>query len=151
MVDDVLVESTVATAAAMGDRSLRGRSLLRRYLEWETQYASEQNGWALRVPPVTQFEVNGHSALAWTYVYPSPIELFSVETTGALYITVAVDHVVFILASPLRGGPDIDPATRIMFDAIQTIEQTPEPFDVNALAREIKALDGSEQWVGCSR
>jgi hypothetical protein len=149
LVDDVLVESTVAVSDQVGDPSARGPTLLRKYMTWETDYTVKQNGWPPVDPHVeAPFKVNGFDALSWTYRFPRPVPALGVELAGIIYTAVAIEDVVFVMAALLRGPTDARPGATVIFNALETIQRTPNPLNVESLAQQLKA-NPDKPWDGC--
>jgi hypothetical protein len=149
LVDDVLVESTVAVSDQVGAPGARGPTLLRKYMTWETDYTVKQNGWPPVDPHVAgPFRIKGFDALSWTYRFPRPVPFLGHELVGVIYTAVAIEDVVFVLAAFLRGPADSRPGAAVIFDALETIQRTPSPLDVEALAQWLRA-NQSKPWDGC--
>ena len=149
LVDDVLVESTVAVSDQVGDPNARGPTLLQKYMTWETDDTVKQNGWPPVDPHVeAPFKVNGFDALSWTYRFPRPVPALGVELAGIIYTAVAIEDVVFVMAALLRGPADARPGAEVIFAALETLQRTPNPLDLEAISQELKA-NPDKPWDGC--
>jgi hypothetical protein len=150
LVDGYLVESTIAVSDQVGDPGARGPTLLQKYMKWETDYTVKQNGWPPVDPRVEPpFKINGFDALSWTYRFPRPVPALGVELAGIIYLAVAIEDVVFVMAALLRGPTDARPGATVIFDALETIQRTPKPLDVEALSQWLKA-NPNKPWEGCA-
>jgi len=147
--DNVLVETQAASAAQIGDPTLRGIELLRRHQAWELDHTEKVNGW----PPISvetcapSLQLNGMEILAWSYRAPRPFELLGQTVTKVAYLTAAIDDVVFVLAAPLRESDDDRLAAKVMGESLRTLRRTRPPLDVFEVSAQLKATH--DPWPGC--
>ncbi|HEX2879918.1 MAG TPA: hypothetical protein VHO25_10340 [Polyangiaceae bacterium] len=114
-------------------------------MEWEMKYTAKKNGWPPTRPDLAKsFQVNGLYASAWNYHFPSPVQFLGQQINGIVYGTAALEHVVFVISSPIRHRGDVEPAVDAVINALKTVTKTPEPLDLKAISREVKS--GSERW-----
>lgn len=149
LVDDVLVETIVASADMVGDPSARGTNLLKKYMTWETEYLAKEND----CPPPTAdvarpFESAGFEGLSWGFGFPHAVPWMNQIVVAIAYAGVTIDDMVFVLAAPIRGDHDLEPANQAMGRILRTIRRTDVPLDVDALSQQIKRNPG-KRWDGC--
>jgi hypothetical protein len=147
LVDDVLLESTIAVAEQVGVGDARGTELLGRYMAWETEHAVRENGWPQVSPEGQSFQINGLEMLSWSYRFPTPLSTLDQQVFGMVCAAAAIEDVVFVLAAPLRHPDDIRPAVTVMVTALESLQRTEAPMDVEAVAQRLRA--DTAPWEGC--
>ncbi|HVT07520.1 MAG TPA: hypothetical protein VHO67_08685 [Polyangia bacterium] len=139
IVDDVLFQTTVATASTIGDARLRGLELLRRHMAWEAAYVAEVKHWSSLRPyghPVGQ--VREFPMFLWGYDAPEPVLVAGAKVNRMLYLGIAVDDVVFTIAAALRPGDDPGGVSRVLARVARTVRRSQGPLDVFAIAGALK-------------
>ncbi|MFL5540667.1 MAG: hypothetical protein ACJ8J0_16875 [Longimicrobiaceae bacterium] len=151
VLDGVAVETQVADAATMGAPQARGDQLLHRHREWETGYTAETNGWTgLRTTAPRMIDLNGGMrAMTWSYDTPTPLRVLGFEVTRVLYVTTAVDDLVFVMSAPLRPDDDAERVLRTIHRSLATLRSSDRPTDVYALSAQVQG--GPRPWAGCPR
>jgi len=153
ILDGVVVESVVATAADVGVPAARGAELLAAYQRWEADATSKRFGWpplrishtgALNLRPLADIPV-----VAWEYEIPGDRELLGQKVARVGYLSAAIDDAVFTLAVPLSPGQDVNFAVGKAASAMQTIKRLPRPLDLVDVSEEVKRNPG--RWPDCDR
>lgn len=146
--DEVLVETTTTSAEAIEAPAARGQELLRRHLAWEAKWTSDQRGWTNFRPTGAPAELGtGIPAMLWGYDAPTPLDVMGQTVTRMMYLTAAVDDVVFVLSAPLRAGDDPGKVQRTLQDAMRTLRKSPSPVDPVAFSQKLQAAP--PPWEGC--
>jgi hypothetical protein len=146
--DEVLVETTTASAELIGAPAARGEELLRRHMEWEAEWTARQHGWTGFRPTGAPLDLGtGIPAMLWGYDTPTPLNVMGQSVTGVMYLTAAVDDVVFVLSAPLRAGDDPARVGRKLRDDVRTLRKSPSPVDPVAFSRQLQAAP--QPWDGC--
>jgi hypothetical protein len=146
--DEVLVETTTASAELVGAPAARGEYLLRRHMEWEAEWTARQYGWTGFQPTGAPVDLGTDvPAMVWGYDAPTPLDVMGQSVTRMMYMTAAVDDVVFVLAAPLRSGDDPGRIGRTLRNAMRTVRKSPAPVDPVAFSRQL--LAAPQPWEGC--
>jgi len=149
ILDGVLMELRLSSAAEVGAPDARGAELLQAYQRWETDHAAKTSGW----PPLTpsggpiELERDGVTAAMFGFDVPGPLEVMGATIDRVAYVTAAIDDTIFVMAVPLRPGDDLQPMAQKTRQILGTIERRAEPLDMNAVAAEIQRAGGA--WKGC--
>jgi hypothetical protein len=153
LLDDVLIEAAVTSAAEIGAPALRGQDLLRHQMSWEADRMAKRRGWKNLAPPSGQpIELGlGSDVKVWFWGLdaPAPFEVDGVKVNRVAYLSVAVDDVVMTLASPLRPEDDPNPVARVMSRAMRSVRRSPSPIDVFAV--QATAMTGKLDPAFCAR
>jgi hypothetical protein len=149
ILDNVAVQTTSATAKGMGAPTLRGQALLQRHLEWEAQYLSTRPAWkGLESPEIGKIDLGlPMPTLAWVVKPTGRVEVLGQPIVGLLYVTVAIDDVVFALVGPMRSPREIEIVGPAFQRILRTLRQTSSPTDIFALSTRLKSTH--EPWPGC--
>jgi hypothetical protein len=142
LLDGVLVETAVVTAAQMGARALRGHDLLRHQMTWEAGVIAGRRGWPDLRPSGEQIDLGlGSDVKTWYWGLdaPEPFDVEGIPVNRVAYLTAAIDDVVLTLASPLRPEDDPAPAARVVSRAMRSLRRTPSPVDVFAIREAVVA------------
>ncbi len=143
LLDDVLIQAAVTSAAEIGVPALRGEELLRRQMSWEADRMAKRRGWKNLPPPSGQpIELGlGGDIKVWFWGLdaPEPFEIDGAKVNRVAYLSVAVDDVVLTLASPLRPTDDPDPIARVMSRAMRSLRRSASPIDVFAVQQTANA------------
>jgi len=153
LLDDVLIEAAIASAAELGAPALRGEDLLRYQMSWEADRMAKRRGWK-SLPPLTGQPLElglGGDIKVWFFGLdaPEPFEIDGVKVNRVAYLSVAVDDVVLSLASPLRPEDDPFPIARVMSRAMRSLRRSPSPIDVFAVQET--AMAGKLDPAFCAR
>jgi hypothetical protein len=150
VLDNVVVETTSTTAREMGAPELRNRPLLLKHLEWETRYLGDRAGWrGLARPEIGNLSLGvPFPTLAWIATPTGNVEVAGQSIKGLLYVSAAIDDVVFVLAAPLRSPSDLEAAGPVLQRILKTLHQTPEPTDLVAVSARMK--ESPAPWPGCA-
>lgn len=149
VLDGVLVETTVASANEMASPRLRGDALLRKYLEWEAQDLAKKPGWAsMQKPVVGNIDLGvPFPSLTWIADATGDVEVLGQKIAHLLYVTAAIDDIVFVMASPLRSRDELGVVGPSLQRILRTLKKTSRPTDIYSLSAEIR---GSKvPWKGC--
>jgi len=153
LLDDVLIQAAVTSAAEIGAPALRGQDLLVQQMSWEAERMAKRRGWKNLPPPAGQPIELGLSrdikVWFWGLDAPEPFEIDGVKVNRVAYLSVAVDDVVLTLASPLRPEDDPDPVARVMSRAMRSLRRSPSPID--AFAVQETAMAGKLDPAFCAR
>jgi len=153
LLDGVLIQADVASAAELGAPALRGQDLLRHQMSWEAERMAQRRGWKNQPPPSGQpIELGlGGDIKAWFWGLdaPQPFDIDGVKVNRVAYLSVAVDDVVLSLASPLRPEDDPFPIGRVMTRALRSLRRSPSPIDVFAVQET--AMSGKLDPAFCAR
>jgi len=151
LLDNVIVETTATTGRELGAPDLRGRALLLKHLDWEATYLGSQPGWrGLQRPEIGDIPLGvPFPTLAWIATPTGDVEVVGQKITGLLYVTAAIDDVVFALAAPLRSPSDLAAAGPVLQRILTTVHQTPQPTDMVAFS--VKLKESPAPWVGCGK
>jgi hypothetical protein len=131
VLDGVLLEVQITTAASIGVPGARGLSLLMAHQKWLSSYISRKMNWPelqVRTTP-TNFELPGAEAMAWDFAVPEPWELLGKKVIHVGYATVAIDDAVFALSVPLRPGDDATIPARKVSEIVGSVQRLEYPFD----------------------
>jgi len=131
VLDGVLLEVQITTAASIGAPTARGLSLLKAHQKWLSAYISKKMNWpALRIRTTpASFELPGVDAIAWDFPVPEPWELLGKRVVHVGYATVAIDDAVFALSVPLRPGDDGAIPLKKVSDIVGSVQRLQVPFD----------------------
>lgn len=153
LLDDVLIQAAVTSAAEIGAPALRGEELLRRQMSWEAERMAQRRGWTSLPPPSgmpIELGLAGDIKVwFWGLDAPAPFEVDGVKVNRVAYLSVAVDDVVLTLASPLRPDDDPNPVARVMSRAMRSVRRSPSPIDVFAVQET--AMAGKLDPAFCAR
>ena len=153
LLDGVLIQAAVTSAAEIGAPALRGQDLLRHQMSWEADRMAMRKGWKNLPPPSGQpIELGlGRDIKIWFWGLdaPEPFEVDGVKVNRVAYLSAAVDDVVLTLASPIRPEDDPDPVARVMSRAMRSLRRSPSPIDVFAVQET--AMAGKLDPVFCAR
>src|SRR5262245_10440980 len=100
LLDGVLVQAAVATAAELGAPALRGQDLLRHQMAWEADRMARRRGWNLPPPSGQPIDLGlGGDIKMWFWGVdaPAPFDVDGVKVDRIAYLSVAVDDVVLTL------------------------------------------------------
>jgi hypothetical protein len=148
LLDDVVVEATSTTAREIGAADLRGVALLRKHMEWETEYLSRSPAWrGLRPEPNPVGVDVPFLTLPWLAGATGDAQVLGQKITALLDVTAAINDVVFVLVAPVRTPGDVGAAGLAMDRGLKTLHETSEPTDLVALS--IKVKDSKAPWPGC--
>ena len=131
VLDGVLLEVQITTAASIGAPGARGLSLLMAHQKWLSAYISRTMNWPplhIRTAPA-DFELPGADAMAWDFAVPAPWELLGKKVVHVGYATVAIDDAVFALSVPLRPGDDGTIPLRKLSAIVGSVQRLDHPFD----------------------
>ncbi len=149
LLDDVVVEATSTTARDIGAPDLRGAALLRRHMEWESEYLSHSPIWrGLRPQPIPVGVDVPFPTLPWMAQPTGDANVLGQKIAAVVYVTAAINDVVFVLAAPARTRGDVDAADRLMDRSLKTLHETLEPTDLVALSMKLK--ESKAPWPGCA-
>lgn len=152
LLDGVLVQTGVTTAAQIGAPKLRGYDLLRRQMSWQAERMTGSHGWPKLQPEGQPLELGLDGNVKvwfWGLDAPEPFEVEGVTVNRVAYVTAAVDDVVLTLASPLRPEDDPNPVARVMSRAMRSLRRSATPIDVFAIHET--ALAGKLDPAYCAR
>jgi hypothetical protein len=153
LLDGVLIQAGVSSAAGIGAPTLRGQDLLRQQMAWEADRMAKRQGWKNLPPPSgmpIELGLGGDIKLwFWGLDAPEPFEVDGVKIDRVAYLSVAVDDVVLSLASPLRPEDDYDPVARVMSRAMRSLRRSPSPIDVFSVQET--AMAGKLDPAFCAR
>jgi hypothetical protein len=153
LLDDVLIQAAVTSAADIGAPSSRGMDLLRRQMVWEADRMASRRGWKNLPPPSGQpIELGLAGDMKvwfWGLDAPAPFDVDGVKVDRIAYLSVAVDDVVLTLASPIRPNENPDPVARVMSRAMRSVRRSPSPIDVFAVQET--AMAGKLDPAFCAR
>lgn len=146
-----LLEVQAASAEQIGSPSARGSELLHRHLEWETAYISRQHGWPPLRPSTTPvaFGVPGVDGLLWWSPLPGPYKVMGADIVRMVYVTAAIDDVVFVISAPIRPHEEMAPALQKIQRVMKSLRRTTAPLDIGAVSAQIKAHP--KRWDGCAQ
>lgn len=149
IVDDVLVETTAATAADVGVPSASGAELLRSHMEWEAAHSAKAHGWPQikTISDPVQLGIPGIDGLIWGYDFPAPAQVFGQNVVRIAYLTASIDNVVFVAAAPGRPGDDFKAVYRVLSRVVRSITREAKPIDLLDLSSRLRATN--EAWKGC--
>jgi hypothetical protein len=131
VLDGVLLEVQITTAAAIGAPHARGLSLLMAHQKWLSAYISRKMTWPalhVRTTPAN-FELAGVDAMAWDFAVPEPWELLGKKVVHVGYATVAIDDAVFALSVPLRPGDNATIPLQKVSEIVGSVQRLKLPFD----------------------
>jgi hypothetical protein len=152
LLDGVLVQTAVATAAELGAPTLRGQDLLQHQMEWEADRMAKKRGWPALRPQGAPMDLGlGRDIKMWFWGLdaPEPFDVDGVKVNRVAYVSVAIDDVVLTLASPLRPEDDPGPIARVMSRAMRSLRRSPAPIDVFAVQET--AISGKLDPAFCAR
>jgi hypothetical protein len=153
LLDGVLIQAGVASAAGIGAPALRGQDLLRHQMSWEADRMAKRAGWKNLQPPSGQpieLGLGGDIKIwFWGLDAPQPFDVDGVKVNRVAYLSVAVDDVVLTLASPLRPEDDPDPIARVMSRAMRSLRRSASPIDVFSVQET--AMAGKLDSAFCAR
>lgn len=151
ILDNVALQTTSATARGMSAPTLRGHALLRKHMEWETQYLGARPGWiGLESPEIIRIDLNlPIPALAWVVKPTGRAEVLGQPIVGQLYVTAAIDDVVFSLVGAMRSPGEIEIVGPTFQRILKTLRRTSGPTDIFALSARLKSTH--EPWAGCDK
>jgi len=153
LLDDVLVQAAVTSAAEIGAPALRGEELLRRQMSWEADRMAQRRGWKNLPPPSgmpIELGLSGDIKVwFWGLDAPEPFDVEGVKVNRVAYVSVAIDDVVLTLASPLRPEEDPNTVARVMSRAMRSLRRSPSPIDVFAVQET--AMAGKLDPAFCAR
>ena len=149
VLDGVLVETTVARASEMASPLLRGDALLRRYLEWEAQDLAKKPGWAgMQRPTIGKIDLGvPFPSLVWIADATGDVEVLGQKIGHLLYVTAAVDDLVFVMAAPLRSRDELGVVGPTLERSLRTLKKMSRPTDIHSLSAEIRS--SKTPWKGC--
>jgi hypothetical protein len=148
LLDDVVVEATSTTAREIGAPDLRGAALLRKHMEWEAEYLSHAPAWRGMRPEPTPVGVDmPYPTLPWMARPTGDAKVLGQKIAAVVYVTAAINDVVFVLAAPARTLGDLDAADLAIDRSLKTLHETSEPTDLAALS--IKLKESKAPWPGC--
>ena len=127
LLDGVLVQTAVASAATMGAPKLSGHDLLRHQMFWEASHVAKGRGWSDLRPAGNAIDLGlGGDIKTWYWGLdaPEPFEVEGVKVNRVAYLSVVVDDVVLTLTAPLRAEDDPDRAARVMSRAIRSLRRS---------------------------
>jgi hypothetical protein len=150
LVDNVLVEAATTDARTIGAARARGKELLLKHMAWEAAYTSQRRRWPTLDPSGSALDLGlaDVPTMLWTYEAPTKFEVFGQEVTRMMYVTAAVDDVVFSIAAPMRAGDDPRAVAHVIGKSMSTLQRSPVPVDIHDIADEVKLNPG--HWKGCS-
>ena len=153
LLDDVLIQAAVTSAAEIGAPALRGQDLLVQQMSWEAERMAKRRGWKNLPPPSGQpIELGlGGDIKTWFWGLDAPESFVvdGVKVNRVAYLSVAVDDVVLTLASPLRQEDDPDPIARVMSRAMRSLRRSASPIDVFTVQET--AMAGKLDPAFCAR
>jgi hypothetical protein len=85
--------------------------------------------------------------MIWGYDAPSAFEIFGQSITRVLYVTAAIDDIVFVISAPMRASDDPRLVARVIRRSMSTLKKGKEPLNVRNLSAELKG--GRRPWKGC--
>ena len=148
LLDDVVVEATSTTAREIGAPELRGAALLRKHMEWEAEYLSRSPPWLGLRPQPTPVGVDVPFPTLPRLARPTgDARVLGQKITAVVYVTAAIDDVVFVLVAPVRTLGDLEAADLAIDRSLKTLHETSEPTDLVALS--IKLKESHAPWPGC--
>jgi hypothetical protein len=153
LLDGVLIQAAVTSAAEIGAPALRGEALLRHQMSWEADRMAQRRGWK-NLPPPSGMPIElglGGDVKVWFWGLDAP-EAFDVEgvkVDRVAYLSVAVDDVLLTLASPLRPEDDPNAVARVMSRAMRSLRRSASPID--AFAVQETAMAGKLDPAFCAR
>jgi len=148
LLDDVLVEVTSTTAREIGAPDLRGQALLLKHMDWEANYLSRLPAWrGLRPEPIRAGLDVPFPALPWMARPTGDVEVLGQKIAVLLYVSAAINDVVFVLAAPLRTPGDLTAAGLAIDRSLKTLRETAEPTDLVGLSAKLK--ESHAPWPGC--
>lgn len=153
LLDGVLIQAAVSSAAGIGTPALRGQDLLRQQMAFEADRMALRKGWKnLPAPSGQPIELGLGGDIKfwfWGLDAPAPFEVDGVKVDRVAYFSAAVDDVVLTLASPLRPDEDADRVARVMSRAMRSIRRSSSPIDVFAVQET--AMAGKLDPAFCAR
>jgi hypothetical protein len=153
LLDDILVQAAITSAAEIGAPALRGEELLRHQMSWEADRMAQRRGWKNLPPPSgmpIELGLPGNIKVwFWGLDAPEPFDIDGVKVNRVAYVSAAVDDVVLTLASPLRPEDDPNPVARVMSRAMRSLRRSPAPIDVFAVQET--AMAGKLDPAFCAR
>lgn len=148
LLDDVVVEVTSTTAREIGAPDLRGTALLRKHMDWEANYLSRLPAWrGLRPEPNGVGVDVPFPTLPWLVRPTGDAVVLGQKIAALLYVSAAINDVVFVLVAPVRTLGDVTAAGLAMDRSLKTLRETSDPTDMIALS--IKLKESSAPWPGC--
>ena len=153
LLDGVLIQAGVSSAAEIGAPELRGQDLLHHQMTWEADRMAKRRGWTNLPPPAGQpidLGLGGDiKTWFWGLDAPESFVVDGVKVNRVAYLSVAVDDVVLTLASPLRQEDDPDPIARVMSRAMRSLRRSASPIDVFTVQET--AMAGKLDPAFCAR
>jgi hypothetical protein len=117
------------------EKKLDDKTILAAHRDWESKYAEEMLGGALKVESSSTKLSNGAEALLWQYDMP---EAMKVEAKKQVYLTVVSGDNVIVLNSAVTPKVSEDQARKLLQDTVATLKTSPDPIDVKKLALSIR-------------
>jgi len=149
LLDGVLIEVQMTTAAWVSAPSARGSELLRAHQKASIAVMSKKMGW----PSVLVGSTPGFSprpdleVLAWHFKVPGPLKILGQEIAYVGNVSVAIDDAVFALSVPFRKQEDPEVALEKIRDILRSIKRLDRPVDPDAFARDL--LANPNLWPDC--
>jgi hypothetical protein len=149
ILDGVLVETTIATAGDIGSPLLRGDALLRKHLEWEARDLAKKPGWAaMQTPTIGNIDLGvSFPSLVWIADATGNVEVLGQQIRHLVYVTAAIDDVVFVMAAPLRSHDELGAVGPTLQRSLRTLKRMSQPTNIRSLSAEIRS--STTGWKGC--
>jgi hypothetical protein len=149
VLDGVLVETTSASASDIGFPSARGESLLQRHLDWETKDLGKKSAWMnLKPPTIGKIDLGVEfPTMTWIVDATGDAEVLGVKIAHLLYVTAAIDDVVFVMAAPMRSRDELGVVGPSLQRSLRTLKKVSRPTDILKLSKEVR--ESPPPWKGC--